>query len=112
MGSEERGAAGNARHTPGPWTVIVERIPHTGLTLTYVTAADPAAAKDSGYRSVPFHIGYAGSADSAEREAANARLVSRAPCLLDVLERMVGATGAPDADLMDEARRLLGEVSR
>lgn len=112
-----------AAFTPGPWTVVVERVAHTNLTITYVTAADPVASKESGYLSVPFHVGYAGGADSPEREAANARLVSRAPCLFDVLSRLVGAMGPPDAeffpdtqtseflDLVDEAKRLLAEAA-
>lgn len=96
-------AAGAVGHTSGPWVVAVERVPDTNHSITYIHAADPAASPESGYRSVPFHVsrvGYAGGAESSEREAANARLVSAAPDLLAAVELAFDLVHAGHSALM------------
>lgn len=96
--------------TPGPWVVAEKRLPNSSLRQLYVHAADPAASKESGYRSVPAHlcVGYAGAGENAERENANAALIAAAPDLLAALEELLaarnGGNGRPSTSLLGIAR--------
>lgn len=89
-----------AKHTPGPWSVkkhFSEWLIGNGRYLIAETAGSPA---------------YLGRA-SAERDAANARLLAAAPELLEALNAVEGAyqCGADLNTVMDQVKSAIAKAN-
>jgi len=95
-----------SKYTPGPWAVCV---PAFGLN---VISIEQDAALIEGEPSIIGEIDLSGVGIDDETGAANARLISAAPELLDVASRLVAwSFGRRSLAELDEITREAGEAS-